>query len=59
MQQAKKQDHGLSNRELNIILKALTPFNASIESACIFGSRARGQFKPFSDIDLVLFGNLK
>ena len=59
MQRATKQDHGLSNRELNIILKVLAPFHLSIESAGLFGSRACGQFKPYSDIDLVLFGNLK
>lgn len=59
MQQATQKDHGLSNRELAMILKALTPFSASIESVCLFGSRACGQFKPYSDIDLVLFGNLQ
>ena len=59
MQQVKQKDHGLSNRELTIILNLLTPFSASIESACLFGSRACGQFTPYSDIDLVLFGNLQ
>ena len=59
MQRATKQDHGLSHGELNIILKVLAPFHASIEVACLFGSRACGEFKPYSDIDLVLFGNLE
>lgn len=28
-----------------------------IDKACIFGSRARGDFKKTSDIDIVLYGN--
>ncbi len=28
-----------------------------IDRACIFGSRARGDFKKTSDIDIVLYGN--
>ena len=59
MQRATKQDHGLSNRELNIILDVLVPFSSSIDSACLFGSRACGKFKFYSDIDLVLFCNLQ
>lgn len=59
MQRARKQDHGLSDREIGIILDVLKPFHSSIESACLFGSRACGQFKPYSDIDLVLLGDLQ
>jgi len=58
VQRATTQDHGLSDRELGTIREVLTPFHASITSACLFGSRACGQFKPYSDIDLVLFGNM-
>lgn len=30
--------------------------NPNIERVILFGSRARGKFKPFSDIDLCLYG---
>ncbi len=59
MQRATRKDHGLNHRELNIILETLTPFHAAIESAALFGSRACGQFASYSDIDLVLFGDLQ
>ena len=31
--------------------------NPSIQSVTIFGSQAKGNFKPGSDIDLALYGN--
>ena len=30
-----------------------------ILSASVFGSRAKGDYKPYSDVDIVLFGDLE
>ena len=59
MQPAAKTDHGLSDRELDILRNVLKLYHPKIERVGIFGSRANGKFKPYSDIDLVLFGNLQ
>ena len=59
MQQATRTDHGLSDRELFILRNVLKLYHSKIEVVGIFGSRANGEFKPYSDIDLVLFGDLK
>ena len=59
MQQATRTDHGLSDRELGILRNVLKPYHNKIDTVGIFGSRANGEFKPYSDIDLVLFGNLQ
>lgn len=49
-------DHGLNQRQLDIIRKTFAPFSASIERVGIFGSRATGTAKPNSDLDMVLYG---
>jgi uncharacterized protein len=47
---------GLLESDLNKIISILREEN-KIERALIFGSRAKGNFKKGSDIDLALFGN--
>lgn len=46
---------GLSEKALNLMTGELKKFS-EIEEALIFGSRAMGNFKKASDIDLVLKG---
>ncbi|HKI88264.1 MAG TPA: nucleotidyltransferase domain-containing protein, partial [Draconibacterium sp.] len=46
---------GISTKSFQLLLNALSEFS-SIETACIYGSRAIGNYKKGSDIDLVLFG---
>jgi uncharacterized protein len=48
-------EFGLNESELHYILSVLSRFK-EIQTAKIFGSRAKGNFKPGSDIDLALFG---
>ena len=59
MQKATHKDHGLSKNEIEIIFNALTPYFYAIKSVGIFGSRACGKFHSYSDIDLVLYGDLR
>lgn len=47
---------GILAKSYALILKTLSEFD-EIEKAAIYGSRAMGNFKPGSDIDLVIFGN--
>jgi predicted nucleotidyltransferase len=49
------QEFGLKGETLLAIREVLASFPA-IESATIFGSRAKGQHHEASDIDLALFG---
>ncbi len=51
-------DHGLSEAHLEIIRRVLAPFAPPLIKAGLFGSRATGRFKPSSDIDVVLYGDL-
>lgn len=46
---------GLSDKAITRIVEVLARHPA-VESAVIYGSRARGDFKPGSDIDLTLHG---
>jgi predicted nucleotidyltransferase len=46
---------GLSTATLQTI-QSVFECNPKIESAVIYGSRAKGNFKAGSDIDIVLFG---
>lgn len=48
--------YGLSEKELEYIRKYLSNFQ-EIEKAILFGSRAKGNFKKGSDIDIALIGN--
>ena len=47
---------GLRIGELDQIIKIIAN-NAKIKTAKIYGSRAKGNFKPWSDIDLVIDGD--
>lgn len=47
---------GLLNSDIEYIRKALGQFN-EIEKAVIFGSRANGNYKKGSDIDISISGN--
>ena len=53
----KKNNHGLSQPELSLIKNVLLT-NVDITRVGVFGSRANGKYKDYSDIDLVLYGNL-
>jgi predicted nucleotidyltransferase len=48
---------GLSARTIDLINKLFASFS-EIEKVVIFGSRARGNFKPASDIDLAIYGEI-
>lgn len=48
---------GLSEKTIEIIKKLLSNY-PPIKEVKIFGSRAKGNYKPSSDIDLALFGNI-
>ncbi|MDR0734945.1 MAG: nucleotidyltransferase domain-containing protein [Elusimicrobiota bacterium] len=39
-------------------IKAILSAYSGVDSAIIYGSRAKGNFKPYSDIDISLKGNL-
>lgn len=54
-----KSKHGLSVDSLNLIKEVLSPFAANIEKVCFFGSRAQGTYRANSDIDMVLYGDLR
>ncbi len=49
-------DFGLPDSTLLAIRRILADFPA-VEKAVVYGSRAKGTFKPGSDIDLTLFGD--
>ncbi|MDN5323646.1 MAG: uncharacterized protein PWQ67_2100 [Clostridia bacterium] len=46
---------GLSESDLDYIIKAIRKF-PEIEKAVIFGSRAKGNYKPGSDVDIAIYG---
>lgn len=48
--------YGLLNKDIDYIISALSKF-PQIEKAVIFGSRAMGNYKKGSDIDLSIMGN--
>ena len=49
-------DFGLDEKIIISIKNVLSKY-PEIDKACIFGSRARGDYKSTSDIDIVLYGN--
>lgn len=51
-------DHGLTDSDLEIIQSILKPYKQKIDKTGIFGSRATGTYKPYSDIDMVLYGDI-
>ncbi|MCF6092539.1 nucleotidyltransferase domain-containing protein [Microaerobacter geothermalis] len=46
---------GLSDQDINDIVQAISRFD-EIEKAVIFGSRAKGNYKRGSDIDIAIYG---
>jgi predicted nucleotidyltransferase len=48
--------HGLSGQTVEKIQAVLAGV-PEVEKAVVYGSRAKGNFKPGSDIDLTLFGD--
>lgn len=48
--------YGLSDSTIEKIRGVLSAFG-KIDKAILFGSRAKGTYKPGSDIDLAVFGN--
>lgn len=48
---------GLKDGDLETIIAVLKKY-PQIEQALIFGSRAKGNFKPGSDVDIVLKGSI-
>lgn len=47
---------GLKEEDLNYIVTEISKFS-EIKKAVIFGSRAKGNYKPGSDIDIAIFGD--
>ena len=50
-------DSGITGREFDMILPVLQK-HKNVERALIFGSRAKGNSKSNSDIDIAVFGNI-
>ena len=51
-------DFGLQDHELAAITGTLKQ-NRNIHRAVIFGSRAKGNHRPYSDIDIALYGDVE
>ena len=49
-------NHGLSDQTMERIVTALAHY-PEIEQAVLYGSRAKGNYRQGSDIDLTLFGD--
>ena len=48
-------NHGLKKRDINNITEALNQV-PEVEEAIVFGSRAKGKYKPGADVDLAIKG---
>ena len=53
----KMDTYGLSLEEIDRIKEVFNKYEA-IEEVLIYGSRAKGNYKPASDVDLSLIGNI-
>ena len=51
-------DHGLTERQVQVIADTLKPYLGRLSKVGLFGSRATGAYRENSDIDLVLYGTL-
>ena len=51
-------NHGLTEKQLELIRDILKDFAPAIDSVYLFGSRADGTYKSHSDIDMVVHGSL-
>jgi len=47
--------YGLIKQDLNAIVEFISQFD-EIDKAILFGSRAKGNYKPGSDIDIAIYG---
>ena len=48
--------YGISDTELRVITRTFEA-NERISAVILYGSRAKGNYKPFSDVDLTLVGD--
>ncbi len=48
--------YGLKNSELDIMFGFFSEI-ANLEKVILYGSRAKGNYKPFSDVDITLTGD--
>lgn len=53
-----KVKHGLSAAQVDVLRKILAGFADKIVDVGLFGSRATGNARPNSDIDLVIYGEI-
>ena len=51
-------DQGLTEQQLQTIRDILRPWAHKITRVGLFGSRATGNHRPYSDIDLILYGEV-
>jgi predicted nucleotidyltransferase len=51
-------NHGLTSDHLRQMQAVLAPYADRIDRVSLFGSRATGTYRPNSDIDLVLHGDV-
>lgn len=49
-------EFGLSQSDINYIVEVISKF-PEIKKAAVFGSRAKGNFKPGSDVDIAIYGD--
>lgn len=50
--------HGITAAQLRLMRSVLAPYADHIDRVSLFGSRATGTYRPESDIDLVLHGDI-
>lgn len=48
--------YGLSDIEIGVITRSFE-VNERISAVILYGSRAKGNYKPFSDVDLAIIGD--
>ncbi len=51
-------NHGLQKQQLELIKNICKDFVSRIDKISLFGSRATGSYKNYSDIDLVVYGDI-
>ena len=51
-------NHGLQQNQLELIKNICKNFASHIDKVSFFGSRATGAYKDYSDIDIVLYGDI-
>ena len=51
-------NHGLNKNQIRIIRDILSRNVSNIDKVSLYGSRATGKYKNYSDIDLVLYGDI-